>query len=63
MKKINLARLLKSIIFCFYIVALVFIIFNLIWVPLDFTLTMCNWVALFLIFYSLWYDFIKPEKD
>lgn len=63
MKKINLTRLLKSIIFCFYLVALAFIIFSLIWVPLDFTLTMCGWIALFLIFYSLWYDFIKPGKD
>jgi hypothetical protein len=63
MKKINLARLLKSIIFCFYIVALAFIIFSLIWVPLDFTLTMGAWMSLFLIFNSLWDDFIKPEKD
>lgn len=63
MKKINLTRLLKSIIFCFYLVALAFIIFSLIWVDLDFTLTMGAWMSLFLIFYSLWYDFIKPEKD
>lgn len=63
MKKINLTRLLKSIIFYFYLVALGFIIFSLIWVDLDFTLTMGAWMSLFLIFHSLWYDFIKPGND
>lgn len=56
MKKINLTRLLKSIIFCFYIVALAFIIFSLIWVELDFTLTISCWMTLFVIFVGLWYD-------
>ena len=56
MKKINLTRLLKSIIFCFYIVALSFIIFSLIWVELDFTLTMLGWMGVFVIFAGLWHD-------
>lgn len=54
MKKINLTKLLKSIIFCFYIVALAWVIFSLIWVPLDFTLTMLCWMGLFGIFDGLW---------
>lgn len=56
MIKINLTKLLKSIVFIFYIVALSFIIFSLIWVKLDFTLTISCWMTLFVIFAGLWHD-------
>lgn len=56
MKKNDLTNLLKGIIFCFYLVALAFIIFGLIWANLDFTLTMLSWGAILLILYSSWYD-------
>lgn len=59
MKKNDLTNLLKGIIFCFYIVALSFIIFSLIWVELDFTLTISGWMSLFVIFDSLWHDYFR----
>lgn len=58
MKKNDLTDLLKGIIFCFYIVALVVTFYGLIWARLDFTLTMFGWASLFIIFYSLWYDIL-----
>lgn len=62
MKKNDLTDLLKGIIFCFYIVALVVIIYGLIWARLDFTLTMFGWAYLFAILYILWYEFFKTWK-
>lgn len=56
MKKTDLTDLLKSIVFCFYIVALILIIFGLIWARLDFTLTILSLMAILLILDSMWHD-------
>lgn len=56
MNKNDLTNLLKGIIFCFYIVALIVLISGLICARLDFTLTMLSWGAILLILYSVWYD-------
>ena len=56
MKKNDLTNLLKGIILCFYIIALIVLIYGLIWGRFDFTLTLSSWVAILLILHSVWYD-------
>ena len=52
MKKINLIKLLRCLMFIVDIVAIIVILFSLIWVELDFTLTTLCWITLFVIFYD-----------
>lgn len=53
MKKIDLIKLLKRIMFIVDIIAIIVILYSLIWVELDFTLTTLCWITLFVIFYDV----------